>query len=347
MLYRRGKTWHYDFTVAGRRQRGTTDQTSESRARKVESKLIAEAERRGPSAVLRRAPLLCDFAPRFLEWVDHARHLAPKSRRYYRVGWNQIRSTPLMGMNLDRITTEELDSLALAGSPSYVNQALRTLRRLLGKAVEWKVIAVTPAVSLMKEVGRELTIDPETEAKLLAVAKQPMKDVLIMIQDTGMRPEEVFRIRIENINWNQRLIFNPNGKTKAARRHVPISERMQELLMVRCSDKREGLAVPFSEGKGWAPHHRCKAVQGCSRQSRTPGIAGVVLCTSYLWHGGVWSHRKSGDGDECHGPHRCAYCNAIPASGVGFGSRSDRSEESTSQTTSQRAEGTMRTAVSD
>ena len=54
----------------------------------------------------------------------------------------------------------------------------------------------------MKEVGRELTIDPETEAKLLAVAKQPMKDVLIVIQDTGMRPEEVFRIRIEHIAWS-------------------------------------------------------------------------------------------------------------------------------------------------
>jgi integrase len=198
---------------------------------------------------MRRAPLLCDFAPRFLEWVDHARHLAPKSRRYYRVGWNQICCTPLMGMNLDRITVEELDSLTLAGSPSYINQALRTLRRLLGKAVEWKVIAVAPAVRLMKEVGREVIIDPETEAKLLAVAKQPMKDVLILIQDTGLRPEEVFRIRIENINWNLRLIFNPNGKTKAARRHVPISERMLELLMVRCSDKREGWLFPSPRAK--------------------------------------------------------------------------------------------------
>jgi integrase len=244
MLYRRGKTWHYDFTVADRRQRGTTHQTSESRARKIESKLMEEAERRGPSAVLRRAPLLCNFAPRFLDWVDHARHLASKSRRCYRVGWNQIRSTSLMGMNLDRITAEELDSLALAGSPSYVNQALRTLRRLLGKAVEWKVIAAAPAVKLMEEVGRELTIDPKTETKLLAVAKQPTKDVLIMIQDTGMRPEEVFRIRIENINWTRRLIFNPSGKTRAARRHVPISERMLDLLMVRCAGKQEGWLFP-------------------------------------------------------------------------------------------------------
>jgi len=244
MLYRRGNTWHYDFTVAGHRQRGTTGQTSESKARKIESKLIAEAERSGPSAMLRRAPLLCDFAPRFLEWVEHARHLAPKTRRYYRVGWKQIHSTPLIGMNLDRITSEELDSLALSGSPAYVNQGLRTLRRLLGKAVEWKVIAVAPTVKLMEEVGREMTIDPETEAKLLAVAKQPMRDVLIMIQDTGMRPEEVFRIRIENINWSQRLIFNPNGKTKAARRNVPISERMFDLLMFRCAGKTQGWLFP-------------------------------------------------------------------------------------------------------
>jgi integrase len=282
MLYRRGKNWHYDFTVAGRRQRGTTRQTSESRARRVESKLMEEAERRGPSAVLRRAPLLCDFAPRFLDWVDHARHLAPKSRRYYRVGWNQIRGTPLMGMNLDRITTEELDSLALGGSASYINQALRTLRRLLGKAAEWKVIGVAPTVKLMEEVGRELTIDPETEAKLLAVARQPMKDVLIMIQDTGMRPEEVFRIRIENIDCTRRLIFNPSGKTKAARRHVPISERMLNLLMVRCGGKRDGWLFPSPRAKGG--HLTTVAKQFRDARSKA-GLSGslVLYCARHTF----------------------------------------------------------------
>jgi integrase len=63
------------------------------------------------------------------------------------------------------------------------------------------------------------------KAKLLAVAKQPVKDVLVVIQDTGMRPEEVFRIRIENLLWSHRLMFNPNGKTKAARRHCDIDIR--------------------------------------------------------------------------------------------------------------------------
>jgi integrase len=109
---------------------------------------------------------------------------------------------------------------------------------------------VANTVKLMEEVGRELTIDPESEAKLLTVAKQPMKDVLIVIQDTGMRPEEVFRVKIENINWTRRLIFNPGGKTRAARRHVPISERMQNLLMVRCAGKSEGWLFPSARAKG-------------------------------------------------------------------------------------------------
>ena len=109
MLLWRGETWHYDFHKAAGRRHAEKLTKHRCRARKVKSE--TDRRRRGPSAVLRRAPLLCSFAPRFLEWVDHARHLAPKSRRYYRVGWNRIRSTPLMGMNLDRVTTEELDSV--------------------------------------------------------------------------------------------------------------------------------------------------------------------------------------------------------------------------------------------
>jgi integrase len=147
-------------------------------------------------------------------------------------------------MRLDRITSEVLDSLTLDGSPSYINQALRTLRRLLGKAAEWSVIAFAPRVRLMKEVGREVTIDEETETKLLAVGRQPMNDVLVIIQDTGLRPEEVFRIRIEYIDWLRRVIFNPHGKTKAARRHVPISERMVEIMMRRGGGRLEGWLFP-------------------------------------------------------------------------------------------------------
>jgi len=33
-------------------------------------------------------------------------------------------------------------------------------------------------------------------------------------RETGMRNvRELYRIRIENVDWNNRLVFNPNSKT--------------------------------------------------------------------------------------------------------------------------------------
>jgi integrase len=51
--------------------------------------------------------------------------------------------------------------------------------------------------------GRSTLIEPEIEQRLLGVAKQPLYDVLLIIQDAGMRPEEVFRMRWENILWKR------------------------------------------------------------------------------------------------------------------------------------------------
>ncbi len=85
----------------------------------------------------------------------------------------------------------------------------------------------------MAEPERQQVLDPESEAKLVAVGEQPLNDVLVIIQDTGMRPDEVFRVRIENIDFVARQIFNPIGKTKASRRYVPMSQRMVDMLLLR------------------------------------------------------------------------------------------------------------------
>ena len=190
-------------------------------------------------------------------------------------------------------------------------------------------------------MGRELTIDPETETKLLAVAKQPMKDALIVIQDTGMRPEEVFRIRIENINWSRRLIFNPNGKTKAARRHVPISERMLDLLMIRCSNKPEGWLFPSHRAECGHLTTVAKQLRDARAKAGLPESL-VLYCARHTF--GTAAYGATGDlamvmNVMGHTDVRTAMRYQHP---VGFCSRSHRSEKSTSQTTSQRASGTVK-----
>lgn len=242
-LYKRGDTWHYDFAIAGGRYRGSTKETVLSRARQVEALLMAQANGRGHSVLPRKAPVLREFAGRFLQWVE-ASLLEPESKNYYRSGWRMVEQTVIAGMRLDHITTDAVETVRFGGSPANANRALRTLRRMLSKAAEWGLLQAAPRIKLMKEYGRSTLMDAATESKLLAVAIQPLRDVLLIMLDTGMRPQEVFRMRWENVNWEARTIFVPYGKTRNSRRYVPLSERVAEALQARSKGKTEGWVFP-------------------------------------------------------------------------------------------------------
>jgi len=76
-------------------------------------------------------------------------------------------------------------------------------------------------------------ITPEEQETYLSFASQPLKDIATLMVETGMRPEEVYRIRKENVHLDQGYLFNPYGKTKAAKRKVPLSEVATEVLRGR------------------------------------------------------------------------------------------------------------------
>jgi integrase len=229
--------WHYDFWLHGRRYRGSTRETSRARAVKVQAVLMLEAKNKRSLLRFTKIPVISEFARRFFEWVE-ASQLATKSKQYYQYGWKMLKKTSVPGMQLDQITRDTAEMLRFDGSPANGNAALRTLRRMLGKATDWGMLQTPPRIKLLKEQGREIVIDPQVETKLLAVAKQPLRDVIVIMQDTGMRPQDVFRLRWEHVNWQKGTIFIPYGKTKNSRRYVPMSERVIDALLPR----RKGLS---------------------------------------------------------------------------------------------------------
>ena len=251
-LYKRGEVWHYDFAVDGRRYRGTTKETVLSRARLIEAQLMNEARQRRLT-IQRRSQTLAEFSKRFLEWVDTTR-LEPETKKYYQSGWNMLSKTPIASERLGHITTDDAEALRFEHSPANANRALRTLRRMLGKATEWGLIGATPKVKLVKEQGRSEIIDSESETKLLDAAKQPLRDVLTIMLDTGMRPGEVFRMCWEDISWDRKTIFIPKGKTPRSRRYVVMSERMIEALAAPAQRTARRLGVPI-RFKRRARHH--------------------------------------------------------------------------------------------
>jgi len=63
----------------------------------------------------------------------------------------------------------------------------------------------------------------EEQRAYLKKASKTLQDVACLILEAGMRPEEVYRASVDSVNLEEKYLFNPYGKTKAARRKVPLN----------------------------------------------------------------------------------------------------------------------------
>ncbi len=251
-VYKRegSKYWLVDFVVDGERQRRSTRATTKTKAMEAAAEIIQQAQRGDTPSRKGPAPRLVTFAEEtFLPFVE-ASQLDPDTKRYYQNGWRLLKNTPIAGQWIDRITTSDSEILRLPGSGSNANCALRTLRRMLSLAKEKSLVAAAPTIKLREENERSAVFTPEQEQAFLAVAPQPLKDVFLVSQDTGLRPDEAVRMRVDNILWEKNLIFNPDGKTKKSRRYVPLSERVRTLLRTRIEGSTSPWVFPSPRKKG-------------------------------------------------------------------------------------------------
>lgn len=247
----------YDFNVRGQRYRGSTKQTNRKRAEKVAALKLSQMIE-GNDHPDRKPPTLGELSDRFLKWVDLA-NLAQASRKYYRYGWRMLSNTKIVSVRIDQITKDDVEALKFAGSGPNVNCARRTLRRMLHKAEEWGLLSNVPRFKLLQEHGRTLRLDDDFEKKLLTAAKacswrprsfELFRDIIILARDTGMRNRrELFRIRIEDLDWNNGIIFVPDSKTPEGRRLIPMSDRAYQVLRIRAGERSNGWLFPSNRSR--------------------------------------------------------------------------------------------------
>jgi integrase len=106
-----------------------------------------------------------------------------------------------------------------------INRELQVLRRMFFLAQEWgKVEKVLPRVRMIPgERHRERILTPDEEMRYLDDAKPLLRDLATILVDCGLRPEECFRLKRENIRDG--AIEIQYGKTDNARRRIPMSPR--------------------------------------------------------------------------------------------------------------------------
>ena len=263
MIYKRGKkgTYWYKFVWQGQLIRESTKQGNDKVARQMEAAHRTSLAK-GEVGIREKkpAPMLKDFLKQeFLPYAETAHVSKPLTLRYYKQGVDMLLRSKTAALAIDNISDQNAQHFAAEYarlSPSGINRGLRTLRRALNLAYQWGRIEKPVRIFLAKgEKQRDRVLTDKELGAYLAACQQPWKDCATIIAEEAVRPGEVFVLQWQHILLNDSggLIRIAAGKSKAARRVLPMTPNVYALLQARyeaAGRPAEGWLFPSTSSEG-------------------------------------------------------------------------------------------------
>ncbi len=273
MIEKRGGVCHYNFRVTIKGADGTAENFRVRRSAKTANRNDARSVEAAHRLAICRgevhpldpwpAPKGAATAPVFRvfskEFMKHAQHnVKPGTRDYYEGCLGRLLAfAPIADAPLDTITGDTVSAYTTyrievaENSVVTVNGDLRTLRRIVNLAVEWKKLdrAKAPIIhELPQGEGRNRVLSFKEEAQYLAKATPNLRDATVLAADTGMRPNsELFVLCWANVELTGRpdtphgVVHVRKGKGDNAPRSIPLTPRAAQVLRRR---KKEADAMP-------------------------------------------------------------------------------------------------------
>jgi integrase len=289
MIYKRGKVYWYKFVWLGKLVRESTKQGNDKVARQIESAHRTSLAK-GEIGIREKkiAPTLAEFAQlRFLPWAETTFASKPKTWMWYRNGVRRLLEySPISQLKLDELSGEHIAAYVgyrqTAGMEvSTINRELQVLRRILHLALDWGLVERSAKIQMLSgERHREFVLSRQEEAHYLAAAPEPLASIAALLTDTGMRPEECYRLRWESVTWvNGRTgtLLVTHGKTAAARRLLPMTLRVRAILQPRW----EAAGKP-REGWVWSAPTRSGHIESSSLKKQHQKAQGLSKVRSFV-----------------------------------------------------------------
>lgn len=279
-IFKRGRIYWYKFMWNGELIRESTRQGNDRKARNIES-AHRTALANGLVGIREKktAPTLAAFLKDdFLPFAETKHASKPLTLRYYKQGRDMLAKSTLGGLRIDEITNQHAQEFARQRSdlsPSGINRGLRTLRRALNLAFTWGKLEKPCKLTLASgEHQRDRVLTEKEIEKYLDACPQPWKDCAVLILDEGFRPSEVFALQWPHVSFEKIAIQIADGKSRAARRVLPMTPRVQTVLLER-----------------WGPR------VSLLRDSFSPALARAAILTRMLLRintSGLWMIPESG-----------------------------------------------------
>jgi integrase len=258
---KRGRIYHYEFELGGRRYRGSTKRTNRQDALKVEATkrtrlLNSLQDIPHPTAV----PTFGEFADQFLTWAKL--NLSKANVKLHHVNIERLKQF-FRGKLINKIDRKSVEDFKVwrvgqkrengkgKVSGATVNRNLTTLKRIYNHADAMGLNVRNPVrhVPYFKETGRMRALTLEEVDKYLAAAKGDLKDFAALALDTGARPMELLALHKNDVHLTEGYVSLPGTKNVRARRDVPLTDGAKEVLERRISKSPNGYIFPVRRRK--------------------------------------------------------------------------------------------------
>lgn len=250
-VYKRGRNGVYwmRFCFEGRNIQRSTRLRNRREAENYEAEMRSRLVREGLGILERKSiPTLRQFAERFAAEIAIQCAAKPRTVQFYAQQMKALLSyAPLADAQLNAIDADLLSRYvayrSAKVSAASVNRALATLRRALRLAQEWKLINRVPKIRLRKnaERSREYVLPRADEVRYLEAARQPLRDVALLILNTGLRLGEALNLQWADIHTepvagsHYGYLKVRAGKSAYAQRSLPLTQAVREMLERRHS----------------------------------------------------------------------------------------------------------------
>ena len=232
-VYKRGKNWYIYTCYKGkiiRKAVGPDKKLAEAALKKIETQLI---ENKWFDIKREQKIKFPEVSKEFLE----------KYSKVNKRSWK--RDEKIVNLHLNKffgnkfiyeikekdIEEYKKERLLMGIKHSTLNRELACLKTILNKAKEWGYIEQIPKIKLFKENNQRVRyLTEEEEERLLKIAPQPLKSMVILALNTGMRQGEILNLKWRDIDLKESIIIIQDSKSKE-KRILPMNQTTKDLFL--------------------------------------------------------------------------------------------------------------------
>lgn len=188
-------------------------------------------------------------------WNLHGKNLRIKGLRYnisvLKRGIGNVPLRDVTQQKIERFLSDRMEQEKHGASTR--NFYLARLKAIFAKAKEWGMLHENPAVAVKNLRVQEAPtrfLTTEEISRLLDAASKRMRPLLIVALHTGMRQGEIFRLRWQHIDFENRLVMVQVRTKSSKNRFIPMDDALVAALAALPSRSKNGLVFPSQITKG-------------------------------------------------------------------------------------------------